>query len=89
MTGKNTLQESWEIALDLDVDDINHDNDFFDFDGDPVRAIRLVEVAGQRRLGLDAETVFRYPDILEMLVDSERVPTAFRICLGSSILMTA
>lgn len=71
MTGTSTLQKSWAIALDLDVDDISEDDNFFDIGGDSVQAIRLVEAAREVGWKLDVETVFNHPDFQDMLANSE------------------
>lgn len=73
MTGTKVLQQSWAIALDLDVDDINEDDNFFDIGGDSVQAIRLVEAAREVGRKLDVETVFNHPDFQDMLANSEEV----------------
>lgn len=73
MTDTAVLQQCWAITLDLDVDDIDDESNFFDLGGDSVQAIRLAEVASERRLKLDVETVFNYPDFHDMLARSERV----------------
>ena len=75
MADTNTLKQCWAIALDLDVDDVNDDDNFFDLGGDSVQAIRLAEVAREHRLKLDVETVFNHPDFQGMLANSERVAT--------------
>ena len=75
MTDTNILKQCWAIALDLDVDDINNDDNFFDLGGDSVQAIRLAEVAREHGLKLDVETVFNHPDCQDMLANSEKVAT--------------
>lgn len=78
MTGTKVLQQSWAIALDLDVDDINEDDNFFDIGGDSVQAIRLVEAAREFGWKLDVETVFNHPDFQDMLANSkEALATTF------------
>ena len=74
MTVPNVLQQCWAVALDLDASDIKDDDNFFDLGGDSVQAIRLAEVARERHLKLDVETVFNYPDFQDMLANSETVP---------------
>lgn len=75
MTDIKILRQCWAMALELDVDDIKDDSNFFDLGGDSVQAIRLAEVAGERRLTLDVETIFTCPDFQDMLANSERVST--------------
>ena len=62
MTGINTLQECWAIVLDVDVNDIDDDLNWFDAGGDSIKALRLVEAARELGWKLDVETVFNYLD---------------------------
>lgn len=71
MSNTNILKKCWAIALDLDMDDVDGDDSFFDLGGDSVQAIRLAEVARKHRLKLDVETVFEHPDFRGMVANSE------------------
>ena len=87
MAATNTLQQCWATALDLDVDDINDADNFFEIGGDSVQALRLVEAARELGWKLDVETVFNYPDFQNMLANSGEVvatdPSSEASSLGS------
>ena len=85
MTGTNTLQECWAIVLDVDVNDIDDDLNWFDAGGDSVKALRLVEAARELGWKLDLETVFNYPDFQDMLANSEEAVATDPMAEASSL----
>ncbi|KAL8696449.1 MAG: hypothetical protein Q9224_002790, partial [Gallowayella concinna] len=60
------LRSIWSEVLDLDVDDIHDNGNFFELGGDSVAGIRLVTAALEANIHLDADVVFRYPKLMDM-----------------------
>ncbi|KAL8704706.1 MAG: hypothetical protein Q9201_002130 [Fulgogasparrea decipioides] len=66
MTMTARLQELWSKVLDQDEADIEDDDSFFEIGGDSVAALRLVSLAQESNIGLDADVVFQFPKLGEM-----------------------
>ncbi|KAJ5726010.1 nonribosomal peptide synthase [Penicillium malachiteum] len=60
------LQHLWSKVLDIRIDEINHDANFFRQGGDSLSAIYLVAAAREDGLQLTVEDVFREPTLAAM-----------------------
>ncbi|KAL8725222.1 MAG: hypothetical protein Q9181_006497 [Wetmoreana brouardii] len=60
------LRKLWSKVLDQDGADIGDDDNFFEIGGDSVAAMRLISLAQESNIGLDADVVFQSPKLEEM-----------------------
>ncbi|KAL8799322.1 MAG: hypothetical protein Q9200_007565 [Gallowayella weberi] len=57
---------AWAEVLDLDESEIDENDNFFQIGGDSVTSMRLVRVAQEKNINVDAETVFNHPRLSDM-----------------------
>ncbi|KAL8677967.1 MAG: hypothetical protein Q9186_005633 [Xanthomendoza sp. 1 TL-2023] len=57
---------AWSEVLDIDESEIDENDNFFEIGGDSVTSMRLVGVAQEKNINIDAETVFNHPILSDM-----------------------
>ncbi|KAL8798624.1 MAG: hypothetical protein Q9182_006518 [Xanthomendoza sp. 2 TL-2023] len=57
---------AWSEVLDIDESEIDENDNFFEIGGDSVMSMRLVGVAQEKNIYIDAEIVFNHPTLSDM-----------------------
>lgn len=61
------LKTHWAQVLDSQETDLTSDTNFFENGGDSVATIRLVALAHESGISVDAQTVFAHPVLLDLV----------------------